>query len=62
MNIILLEDIPEKGKHWKKGKVVFNVDKSYFEKYIEEGKVMEYGGKEPVWGVREKEGIREEEE
>lgn len=61
MNIILLEDIPEKGKHWKKGKVVFNVDRNYFEKYFQEGKVMEYGGKEPIWGKRE-EGTREEEE
>lgn len=55
MNIILLEDLPHKGKHWTSGQIVYNVDPAFFIDEIKTGKVKEYNVKEPVWKAKEKE-------
>lgn len=55
MNIILLEDIPERGKHWKKGQIVYGVDPAFFKEYLDKGIVKEFDGKEPIWKSRNEE-------
>ena len=55
MNIILLEDIPERGKHWKKGQIVYGIDPAFFKEYLDKGIVKEFDGKEPIWKSRNEE-------
>lgn len=57
INIILLEDLPEKGRQWRKGVIVWDVERSYFEKYLSEGRVRIINEKQPIWS-----GSKDEEE
>lgn len=58
MNIILLKDIPERGKHWKKGQVVYGIDPEYFKEYFASGHIKSIDVKEPIWKAK----INDEEE
>jgi len=57
INIILLEDLPERGRRWKRGTKVFNVERSYFEEFISQGRVRIINEIEPIWS-----GSKDEEE
>lgn len=61
MDILLLQDIPERGRQWKKGVTVYGVDHTVFIKYIESGHAKVVNVKEPIWGVKE-EDLKDEEE
>ena len=61
MDILLLKDIPERGRRWVKGTTVYGVDPNVFNKYIESGHAKAVNVKEPIWGVK-KEDLKDEEE
>ena len=50
LTIQLLDDIPEKGRNWKKGMVIYGVELKRIEQYINEGRIKVLTGlKEPKW-------------
>lgn len=55
MNIELIKDIPERGRRWVAGVTVYNVDRAYFQKYIDSGHIREVFDKEPIWKKEEEE-------
>jgi len=55
MNIQLIKDIPERGKRWTTGAIVYNVDRSIFQKYIDSGHAREIFVNEPRWQQKQEE-------
>mgnify|MGYP000849828778 CR=1 FL=1 len=55
MNIQLIKDIPERGRRWTAGTIVYGVDRAWFQKYIDSGHVREIYDKEPIWKKEEEE-------
>ncbi|MBK8698370.1 MAG: hypothetical protein IPN29_02000 [Saprospiraceae bacterium] len=52
MNIIILKDMPERGRHWTKGKIVYGIDPEHFKAYFESGHIKGIDVKEPIWKAK----------
>ena len=52
MNVILTKDMPERGRRWVAGLIIYGIDKEYFKKELEEGIMVSIDEIEPTWKLK----------
>ena len=52
MNVRLTKDMPERGRRWVAGLIIYGIDKEYFKKELEEGIMVSIDEVEPTWKLK----------